>query len=267
MKKFFFYTLGKKIGLRVSDRIADPRLGKVTIVDDGVKVDLWMDVVLAPTWFSMRRQRLDWERQGYYRCFAEKLISVYVKPCSAGSACAMRLEKCIDNALEGALARVFFALQSELDVLMLHASCVEKDGKAYVFIAPSGGGKTTLSRRMESSGYSVIAEECCPLSFAGGKLLTGPHPSFLGAHKEMLREVAGMYILAKGLNDRIEPMPVNEAISKALPETMVHFFNLVPPDMKVRCRERIFSLLEKAFSMIPFGKFTFVKEGAVEICV
>ncbi len=267
MRKFYFRTLGKKVGVRIDENILDPRVGKVTAVDDGEKIDLWITMEFCQTWFDMRRQKKDWHNRGFYKCFVDKRLAVYVDPDAAEAVCAIRIEKCVDNALECAVGRVFFALQAELNIMMLHASSVEREGKAYLFIAPSGGGKTTLSKRMEQSGYKLLSEECSPVSFSGGKFLTGSQPSFLGADKEKNYEVAGMYILEKAEDDSIGPIPVNEAIAKAFPETMVHFFDLVPEEAKKRSREKNFFFLEKAFNSVAFGRFRFAREGAVNICV
>lgn len=42
---------------------------------------------------------------------------------------------------------------------VLHASCVAFEGRAFVFLAKSGGGKTTISRILERAGGTVIGDD------------------------------------------------------------------------------------------------------------
>lgn len=50
-------------------------------------------------------------------------------------------------------------------VFPLHASCVEINGQAVVFCAPSGGGKSTLAATFLRNGYRVIADDVVVAEF------------------------------------------------------------------------------------------------------
>lgn len=50
-------------------------------------------------------------------------------------------------------------------ILPLHANAVEIDGRAFAFMAPSGGGKSTLAAWFHDRGYRVIADDVCAIHF------------------------------------------------------------------------------------------------------
>jgi hypothetical protein len=50
-------------------------------------------------------------------------------------------------------------------LLPLHANAVEIDGRAIAFMAPSGGGKSTLAAWFHDHGYRVIADDVCVVGF------------------------------------------------------------------------------------------------------
>ena len=42
---------------------------------------------------------------------------------------------------------------------VLHASCVAKDDRAFLFLAPSGGGKSTIMMNLCRANYRAIADD------------------------------------------------------------------------------------------------------------
>lgn len=47
----------------------------------------------------------------------------------------------------------------EANVLPLHAGAIEKNGAAFIFVAPTGTGKTTLVAYLSNEGYSYINDD------------------------------------------------------------------------------------------------------------
>ena len=57
---------------------------------------------------------------------------------------------------------IFFLLQSILSIhgkYCLHASCVSKNGYAYLFLGKSGEGKTTISAILGNAGYEYMGDD------------------------------------------------------------------------------------------------------------
>jgi hypothetical protein len=60
---------------------------------------------------------------------------------------------------------------------MLHASAIELDGKPVLFLAPSMGGKSTLSGHFVQQGHPLISDDKVPAAIAGALYLVGgSHP-------------------------------------------------------------------------------------------
>ncbi|GLV27941.1 HPr kinase [Sphingobium sp. TomTYG75] len=58
--------------------------------------------------------------------------------------------------------------------LLLHASSVEKDGRALVMTGESGSGKSTLAAQLGERGWRLMGDEFALLDFATGELLPFP---------------------------------------------------------------------------------------------
>ena len=102
--------------------------------------------------------------------------------------------------------------------LVVHGSAVVRDGRGYVFFAPSETGKSTVAQLSRQRGYSVLAEE---MSFIG--LPTDAHGPTV--HRLPLRErnevrcegslsapLCGLYRLVQSPDDRIEPLDRRRSI-------------------------------------------------------
>ena len=62
-----------------------------------------------------------------------------------------------------------FILRAQLRAVLpngasLHASTVAQNGSALVFLAPSGGGKTTIMKKMCGDGWGLIADDSVVIS-------------------------------------------------------------------------------------------------------
>ena len=67
------------------------------------------------------------------------------------------------------------ALLHQRGLLPLHASAVEIDGRAVAFIAPSGGGKSTMAMHLQHLGQRVICDDICAVEVSdqGARLWPG----------------------------------------------------------------------------------------------
>ncbi len=111
---------------------------------------------------------------------------------------------------------------------ILHASAVLKDGKAFIFFAPSGEGKSTLARlSYEQRGLSVIGADQVFLRFKNNQLWAYPSPSlipeFPKSHPALCRVpnlVHGLFRLQKLNRYHFESSEVRRILPDFLSEMM-----------------------------------------------
>lgn len=60
--------------------------------------------------------------------------------------------------------------------LMIHAACVEKNGKALILPAPPGSGKSTLCAGLVACGWRLLSDEMTLISTETGKIIPVPRP-------------------------------------------------------------------------------------------
>ena len=77
--------------------------------------------------------------------------------------------------LEGAIA--IRLQESRPDLYFLHAAVVELCGRAFLLVAPSGGGKSTTTWGLLQTGFSYASDELAPIDLTG--LEVHPYPRAL----------------------------------------------------------------------------------------
>lgn len=85
---------------------------------------------------------------------------------------------CDDEQLAAAVLGPALVLAlARQDVWCLHASAVEMEGRAILFLGRSGAGKSTLAHRLASNGVVSrrLADDVVPVAVAGGTLWCLPH--------------------------------------------------------------------------------------------
>ncbi len=113
--------------------------------------------------------------------------------------------------------RVLYAwLCLEQSGLLVHAAGVISENKGYVFFGPSGSGKTTVARL--SLNRTVLSDDLVIVKKRGEKYWLYGVP-FRGDFPEAPRvnadaELAGIFVLVKDGEHRVEPFPLPEAIAR-----------------------------------------------------
>ena len=115
--------------------------------------------------------------------------------------------------------------------VMLHASAVELDGKAYLFSAPSGTGKSTHTRLWQSTfgeNARVFNDDKPALRFIDGVWYAygSPWCGKDGININMKAPLAGICFLKQGPENRIRRLDKVEAAQNIIWQTM-HRFKLV----------------------------------------
>jgi hypothetical protein len=65
------------------------------------------------------------------------------------------------------LGSAFGALLHQREMLPLHGSAVDIDGKGYIFSGISGSGKSTFAAALYQKGFNFIADDVCLLTLSG----------------------------------------------------------------------------------------------------
>lgn len=123
-----------------------------------------------------------------------------------------------------ALYRKFCNAAVYKDVLLFHSSAIAVDGKAYLFAAPSGTGKSTHTRlwRRAFGDRAVTVNDDKPLVKLVGDALTVYGTPWDGKHKlssNTSATVAGICFLARGKENRIKRLSPMEALPEFLSQT------------------------------------------------
>ena len=141
---------------------------------------------------------------------------------------------------------------------LLHAASAVRNGEAFLFSGISGAGKTTISRlapkeatlltdeisyvRMQSGGYAA-----CGTPFAGELARVGENCS---------APLAALYFLAKGPENRIDPIPAAEAVRLLLRNIL---FFAEDPDLVRQLFRSAFAFVER----VPVRRLTFFPDPRV----
>ena len=119
---------------------------------------------------------------------------------------------------------VFYNKMLDFDGMMLHASAVVMDGRAYLFSAPSGTGKSTHTRlwmRVFGDRVMLLNDDKPALRRIDGQWYAYGTP-WSGKHDlsvNMRAPIAGICVLRRGETNKIEPFSGFEAIHALMEQT------------------------------------------------
>jgi len=101
---------------------------------------------------------------------------------------------------------------------LVHAASAVRNGRAFLFAGVSGAGKTTVSRLAPADATLLSDEISYVRREPGGYYAYGtPFAGELAKPGENLRApLAALYLLGKGLENRIEPVPTAEAVRELM---------------------------------------------------
>lgn len=143
-----------------------------------------------------------------------------------------------------------------LNCLFLHAACISRRHKGYLFFAPSGGGKTTLSAMAKKSNeYEIVSDESILIRKENNHFFAFDGLSFFSlpftSHKKV--EIYKIYLLEKHIRTDLSPISFLEMLLNICKQTH-HFYPLIFNDKTPQYKAQfLFSLLKT----IPFFKLEF----------
>lgn len=135
----------------------------------------------------------------------------------------------------------------EKDVLLLHGSCLALQGRAYLFTAPCGTGKSTHTRLWrEAFPETVMINDDKPFLTFSGDTVTAWGAPWSGKHgldTNTCAPLKGICLLQRGDSDEIAPMD---------PEAL-------RPWLLTQCPEGAEALLDHLLARVPLWKLTCTK--------
>lgn len=157
-------------------------------------------------------------------------------------------------------ARVANLLPEE-NAFLLHASYVLHEGKAILFSAPSGTGKSTQARFWESERGSTVVNEDRALIFkrgdtfmAGGSWATGS----AGVTENATAPIRAIVLLGQGPENRVTPCRPSQALARIMPQCTYD-------ETDGQSVDRMFSLLCDLISQAPILSYDCINHpSAVE---
>lgn len=122
----------------------------------------------------------------------------------------------------------FYGKLLKYNGMMLHASAVEYNGKAYLFSAPSGTGKSThtqIWQREFGSAVKVFNDDKPALRYVDGKWFAYGTPwcGKDGININMKAPLAGICFLKQAPENRIRRLSNGEAAKNIISQTMRYF--------------------------------------------
>ncbi len=153
-----------------------------------------------------------------------------------------------DSAENIATADMFYTALLGFEGFMLHSSAVAVDGRAYLFSAPSGTGKSThtsLWRELFGERAQIINDDKPALRIVGGEVIAYGTPwsgkSDLNINVGV--PVQGICVLERSIENYIVPLEEDRAIFSILDQT------IRPTSPKLM--EMLLTLVDRVISTVP----------------
>ena len=128
-----------------------------------------------------------------------------------------------------ALLHKILEILPECNMLFMHGSAIKFDDKGYIFVAPSGTGKSTHTRiwtERYGDEVTVINDDKPFLSFADNKVFIHGTP-WRGKHNighNITAELAGICILVRGERNTIKQLYGVDAVTDIIAQCNLHHY-------------------------------------------
>jgi hypothetical protein len=161
-------------------------------------------------------------------------------------------------SIDAALRIFHTVVLATRDGFLLHAASAIRNGRAFLFMGPSGAGKTTMACLRPSDATLLTDEVSYVRKQAEGFAAFGtPFAGELAKSGENVSApIAGLYLLVQGPRNRIDPMDAPEAV-RAVLANMLFFAD--DPEL-VRS---VFQSACQLVSRVPVYRLTFVPDFRV----
>lgn len=153
-------------------------------------------------------------------------------------------------------------LLSFLDGLLLHASGITRNGKAFVFPGRSGAGKSTITKAfLGRDGIGLLSDDRVILrKMPGGFQASGtPWAGEAGVARNETRPLGGVFFLVQARENHIRAITPAEALTRILPVTSIPWYDEQAMSSALRCCEQI-------IAAVPILEFSFTPDRGAVAC-
>jgi hypothetical protein len=161
-------------------------------------------------------------------------------------------------AIDAVLRIVHSLILARQGGFLVHAASAIRDGKAFLFSGISGAGKTTISR-LAPPDATLLTDEISYVRRQGNRYLACGTP-FAGelarVGENQSAPLSALFLLEKGLQNRIEPVGATEAVQRLLRNIL--FFADDPALV-----ELVFQSACEFASLVPIRRLVFVPDQRV----
>ncbi|MGA7474892.1 MAG: hypothetical protein WBA08_13905 [Candidatus Sulfotelmatobacter sp.] len=167
-------------------------------------------------------------------------------------------QSCSPYAIDCVLRIVHTLILARQGGFLVHAASAIRGGKAFLFSGVSGAGKTTISR-LAPLDATLLTDEISYVRREGDRYLAcgTPFAGELGRVGEnQSAPVSALFLLEKGLQNRIEPVGATEAVQRLLRNIL--FFADDPALVKL-----VFQSACEFASLVPIHRLVFVPDQRV----
>lgn len=109
----------------------------------------------------------------------------------------------------------------------LHATVLEREGRAFALLGPSGAGKSTLAAFLVARGARLVTDDMLRLTFANGRAMAHHGPHRLKLFDEQARLLLPEAVAAghfNRLSGKLMVEPPADATNRALPRPLAAMF-------------------------------------------
>ena len=199
-------------------------------------VPLWLEVRWPYTARLFADYRIDPapEEENQYAALVQAADAASAQPLQVTDAEIEREQECPPEMPQGfpldyleslAVYRRIAELLLARDVLLFHCSALELDGRAYLFTAPSGTGKSTHARlwRQVFGDRVTMINDDKPLlrrqPDGSWRVYGTPYGGKDGLQTNTSQRVCGIVLLERGTENKIEPVSARAAYPQLLAQT------------------------------------------------
>ncbi|MBD3379961.1 MAG: hypothetical protein GF408_05805 [Candidatus Omnitrophica bacterium] len=159
------------------------------------------------------------------------------------------------------------AFQNSLDLVFFHAACVVKDGSAFLFAAPSGGGKSTIALLAERNGLEVLDDDSCVIRKDKGVYFVQSFPvDVLDPSAEKGYRVEKVFFLEKSDKNNLKSISRLTALMRSMSEANDLYPWQYPVSERMSARKRIFCFLDEMLKTVPFNVLEFSIDEGIFSC-
>jgi hypothetical protein len=150
-------------GLTIASEIACPMLRKLPTVPETADVQIRYGAVPADLEGAVAKGVLYQAKPNQFLLKLDKIAAFLI---SNGNEVLIERapEATDDEVLLFLFGSAFGALLHQRGLLVLHASAVETERGAVLFVGHSGNGKSTLAAALRKRGYRILADDVCALA-------------------------------------------------------------------------------------------------------